>query len=121
LDRYYSHNKIQKWRITEECTQSDHNLTEFQFSIQNHKNNLNRVAGDYTRKYATPVVNWNQFQAKVKMWNTQWRDWIQDAKTKEELDKAITEMWNRHWGRQAESAFPPSNPRLITVHGGPHT
>jgi hypothetical protein len=86
---------IQKWRISEECTQSDHNLIEFQFSIQNHKNNLNRVAGDYTRKYATQVGNWNQFQAKVKIWNTQWRDWIQDAETKEELDNAVTEIWNR--------------------------
>jgi hypothetical protein len=87
--------KVQNWRISEECTQSDHNLIEFQFSIQTHKNNLNRVDGDYTRKYATQIGNWNQFQAKIKMWNTQWRDWIQDAKTKEELENAITEIWNR--------------------------
>jgi hypothetical protein len=53
------------------------------------------VDGHYTRKYATQVGNWNQFQAKYKMWNTKWRDWIQDAKTKEELDKAITEIWNK--------------------------
>ena len=86
--------KVQNWRISEECTQSDHNLIEFQYRIQPHKHNLNRVDGEYTRKYATQVGKWNQFQAKIKMWNKQWRVWIQDAKTKEELDNAITGIWN---------------------------
>jgi hypothetical protein len=29
--------KVQNWRISEECTQSDHNLIESQVSIQTHK------------------------------------------------------------------------------------
>ena len=64
--------------------------------------------GDYTRKYATQVGKWNQFQAKIKMWNRQWRDWIQDAKTKEELDNVITEIWDRLGGgkQRVFSPFP---------------
>jgi hypothetical protein len=78
------------------------------------------VAGDYTRKNATQVGNWNQFQAKVKMWNTQWRDWIQDAKTKEELDKAITEIWNR-LGEASREFFSPFRPKAnYTAWWSPH-
>jgi hypothetical protein len=78
------------------------------------------VDGDYTRKYATQVGKWNQFQAKIKMWNTQWRDWIQDAKTKEEPDNAITEIWNR-LGEASREYFPPFRPKAkYTPWWSPH-
>jgi hypothetical protein len=102
--------RLQNWRISEECTQSDHNLIEFQFNIQTHKNNPNRINGVYTRKYAPQVGNWNQFQAKIKKCNTQWKDRIQDAKTKEELEKAITEIWNR-LGEVSRECFTPFRPK----------
>jgi hypothetical protein len=102
--------KIQNWRISEECTKSDHNQIEFQFNIQTHKNNLNTINGVYTRKYATQVGNRNQFQAKIKKCNTQRKDWIQDAKTKEELDNAISEIWNR-LGEVSRECFPPFRPK----------
>ena len=44
---------VHNWRVSEECTHSDHNLILFELNIQQKKNNLNRTDGDYTRKYAT--------------------------------------------------------------------
>jgi len=57
---------VQNWEVSEECTQSDHNLILFDLRIQRNKKNLKRMAGDFTRKFATQVGNWNLFQLKVK-------------------------------------------------------
>jgi hypothetical protein len=62
---------VQNWRVSEECTQSDHNLILFKLSIHRHNKNLNRTAGEYKRKYATQVGNWNLFQTIVKKCSTQ--------------------------------------------------
>jgi len=63
----------------------------FQLSVQRNNKNLNRTAGDYTRKYATRVGNWKLFQI-VKKCSIQWRDWINSATTKENLDNSITNL-----------------------------
>ena len=101
---------VQNWRVSEECTQSDHNLTLFELSTQRHNKNLNRTTGEYTRKYATQVGNWNLFQTTVKNCSTQWRDWINSATTKEKLDNSITEIWNR-LEEAGKDCFPPFLPK----------
>jgi hypothetical protein len=58
--------KVQNWRVSEQCTQPDHSLILFELSIQRHNKNLNRTAGEYIRKYATQVGKWNLFQTIVK-------------------------------------------------------
>ena len=73
---------VQNWRVNKECTQSD-NLILFELSIQRNNKNLNRTAGDYTRKNATQVGNWKLFQKIVKKCSIQWRDCINSATTKE--------------------------------------
>ena len=66
--------------------------------------------GDYTRKYATQVGNWNQdVEHAVEGLDT-------GRQNKEELDNLITENWYR-LGRQAGSVFPLSDARLNTLHG----
>ena len=57
---------VQNWTVSEECTQSDHNLILFDLRMQSNNKNLRRTDGDFTRKFATQVGNWNLFQLKVK-------------------------------------------------------
>jgi len=83
---------VQNWEVSEECTQSDHNFVTFDLRIQRNSNNLKRTAGDFTRKFATQVGNWNLFQIKVKKCSQQWRDWVSSATAKGKLDKSITEI-----------------------------
>jgi hypothetical protein len=73
---------VQNWEVSEECTQSDHNLILYDLRIQRNDRNLKRMASDFTRKFATQVGNWNWFQLKVKKCSQQWRDWVNSATTK---------------------------------------
>jgi hypothetical protein len=57
--------KIQNWRVSEKCTQSDHKLILFNLMIHSTKRNSERTASDSTRKYATQVGNWNMFHQKT--------------------------------------------------------
>ena len=84
--------KVQNWRVSEECTLSDHSLIPFELTIQRNNKNLNRTASDYTRKYGTQVGNWKVFQTIVEKCSIKWRDWINSATTKEKLDNSITEF-----------------------------
>lgn len=97
---------VQNWEVSDECTQSDHNLILFDLKIQRNNKNLKRMAGDFTRKFATQVGNWNLFELKVKQCSQQWRDWVNGATTKETLDKAITEIWSK-LGEISKECFPP--------------
>jgi hypothetical protein len=101
---------VQSWEVSEECTQSDHNLILFDLRIQRNNKNLHRTAGNFTRKFATQVGNWNLFEVKVKQCSQQWRDWVNSATTKETLDKSITEIWSK-LGEIGKECFPPFLPK----------
>ena len=57
--------KIQNWRVSEEITLSDHNLTLFSLRTQNYASHLDRTPSHPTRRFATQVGNWKLFQLKV--------------------------------------------------------
>jgi len=101
---------VHNWRVSEECMHSDHNLILFELNIQQKKYNLNRTAGDYTRKYATQVGNWKLFQMIIRKSSNQWRDWINSATTKEELDTSSTKIWNK-LDEAGKECFPPFLPK----------
>jgi hypothetical protein len=50
------------------------------------------------------------FQLKVKKCSQQWRDWVNSAKKKEELDKYITEIWSKVV-EICKECFPPFLPK----------
>jgi hypothetical protein len=58
--------KIQNWRVSEECTESDHNLILFNLSIHGTNRNLNLTDSVSTRKYATQLGKWNRFNQKIQ-------------------------------------------------------
>jgi len=107
-------NKIQNWRVSEECTQSDHNLIHFNLMIHSTNRNLNRTASDSTRKYATQVGNWNMFHQKIQQTGKQWTDLVNSATTKEQLDKSITEIWYK-LKEISKRCFPPFLPKTNYV------
>jgi len=101
--------KVQSWRVSEECTLSDHSLILFALTIEKNKN-LNRTAGDYTRNCATQIGNWNLFQTMAEKCGIKWRDWINSAIIKEKLDNSITELWS-NLGEAGKECFPPFLPK----------
>ena len=109
-----SAHKIQNWRVSEECTQSDHNLILFNLKIHSKNRNSNRTASDSTRKYATKVGNWNMFHQKTQQTGKQWTDLVNSAKTKEQLDKSITEIWYK-LKEISKRCFPPFLPKTNYV------
>jgi hypothetical protein len=105
-----SAHKIRNWRVSEESTQSYHNLILFNLMIHNTNTNLNRIASTSTRKYATQVGNWNLFQQRVQQNSQQWTDLVNRAITKEQLDKSITTIWSE-LGEISKKCFPPFLPK----------
>ena len=53
--------RVQNWRISEEETQSDHNLILFTLMPSYISSNCARKTSNSTRKYATRAGNWNLF------------------------------------------------------------
>jgi len=97
---------VQNWEVSEECTQSDHRHMIFDLRIQRNNKYLKITAGDFTRKFATQVGYCNLIQLKVKKCSQQWKDWVNSDKTKEKLDKSITEIWSK-LGEIGEECLPP--------------
>jgi hypothetical protein len=102
--------KIQNWRVSEENKLSDHNLILFSLRTQNHASNLNRTTSHPTRRFATQAGNWKQFQLKVLQHRQQWVDIINNTTTKENLDTAITTIWD-DLGEINKTCFPPFLPK----------
>ena len=97
--------KIQNWRISEENTQSDHNLILYSLWTNNNTpctNNDNH----HTRKFATQVGNWSLFQQNITQHKQKRDDLVTTSAKKEQLDKAITTIWNDLEGINKVS-FPP--------------
>jgi hypothetical protein len=67
-----SAHKIQNWRVSEECTQADHNLILFNLMIHSTNRNSKRIASDYTRIFAMQLGNWNMFHQKIQQTGKQW-------------------------------------------------
>ena len=109
--------KIQNWRVSEDCTQSDHNLILFNLMSHSTNRNSKRTASDSTRKYATQVGNWNMFHQKIQQTGKQWIDFVNNTKTKEQLDKSITEIWYK-LKEISKRCFPHFYQKLNTSHGG---
>ena len=86
--------KIQNWRISEDNTLSEHNLILFSLMTHNNAVHSNRTTSHPTRKFATQVGNWRLFQQKVVQHRQQWEDLINNSATKEQLDTAITTIWD---------------------------
>jgi uncharacterized protein YutD len=91
-------NSVQNWEVSEECTQSDHSLILFDLRIQRNNKNLKRTAGDFTRKFATQVGNWNLFQLKVKKCSQQWRDRANSTMTKEKKINLL-QRFGANWAK----------------------
>jgi len=56
------------------------------------------------------VGNWNIFHQKIQQTGKQWKDLVSSAKTKEQLDKSITEIWYK-LKEISKSCFPPFLPK----------
>ena len=87
-----SAHRIHNWRVSEECTLSDHNLILFYLTTHAANRNLNRSACNPTRKFATQVGNWPLFYHEIQQKGQQWKDLVNRATTKEQLDLAVTEI-----------------------------
>jgi len=105
--------KIQNWTVSEEITLSDHNLILFSLRTQNYTSHLNRITSHPTRRFATQVGNWELFQLKVLQLR-QWEDLINNSTTKEQLDTAITTIWD-DLGEINKTCFPPFLPKTKYV------
>ena len=106
--------KIINWRVSEETTLSDHNLILFSLKTRSYNMHLNRRTGHLTRKYATQVGNWNLFQQRVLQHSHQWEDHINNARTKFQLDTAISTIWE-DLGNICCTCFPPFLPKTKYV------
>jgi hypothetical protein len=73
-----------------------------------------RTTNRPTRKFATHVGNWNQFQQMVSQSGQQWVDLVNNSATKEQLDTAITTIWG-DLGEISEKCFPPFSPKTKYV------
>jgi hypothetical protein len=106
--------KIQNRRVSEECTLSDHNLILFNLKTLHHKSHPKRTTNHPTRKFATQVGNWNQFQQIVSQSRQQWVDLVNNSAAKEQLDTAITTTWG-DLGEISKRCFPPFSPKTKYV------
>jgi hypothetical protein len=86
--------KILNWLVSEETTLSDHNLIPFSLRTRRNIKQLNRTPGLHTRNYATQAGNWYSLKQGVLKHRRNWEDHINKAQTKEELDNAITTIWD---------------------------
>ena len=86
--------KIQDWRVREENTLSDHSLILFSLRTQNYASHLNRTTSHPTRRFANKVGNWELFQLKVLQIRQKWVDLLNNPTTKEQLDTAVTTIWD---------------------------
>jgi hypothetical protein len=102
--------KIQNWEISEESTHSDHNVILFNIRILSNNTKSNRVVSNSTRNFATQVGNWNPFTLQVQQNSQQWTDLVNSARTQDELDKSITEIWSK-LGEICKKCFPPFLPK----------
>ena len=95
--------------MSEEETQSDHNIITFELLNHTSNSNLFRQNTNSTRKFATQVGHWKVFQNKLNESGKQWLLQIHNATSKKQLDETITTMWqelteiNKH-------CFPPFLP-----------
>jgi hypothetical protein len=85
--------KIQNWRLSEENTLSDHNHILCRLRIHRNDIHSNRTTSQSTRKFTTQVGNWKLFQQRVLQHRQQWVDLVNNSAAKEQLDTAITTIW----------------------------
>jgi hypothetical protein len=71
-----SAHRIQNWRVSEECTLSDHNLILFYLTTHAANRYLNRSACNFTRKFATQVSNWPLFYHEIQQKGQQWTELV---------------------------------------------
>jgi membrane-associated HD superfamily phosphohydrolase len=77
-------------------------------SLPNRNSNLTASAS--TRKYATQVGNLNRFNQKIQKTGKKWSELINSATSKEQLDKSITEIWDK-LKEISKRCFPPFQPK----------
>jgi len=106
--------KIQHWRVSEENKLPDHSPILFSLRTQNHASNLNRTTSNPTRRFATQAGNWKLFQLKVLQHRQQWVNLINNSTTKENLNTAITIIWD-NLGKINKTCFAPFLPKTKYV------
>ena len=85
--------RIQCWGVSEEDTQSDHNLITFTIASQGRSNFTRKQPLHPTKKFATQVGKWNSFRQEVRHSGLQWIDRIRNSTTKEQLEDAVQLIW----------------------------
>ena len=101
--------KIHNWLVSDEETQSDHNLITFE--LLNHTSNTTLIRKDSnsTKKFATQVGHWKLFQNKINQRGNQWLLKINNATSKKQLDETITSIWQQ-LNEINKLCFPPFLP-----------
>lgn len=101
--------RVLNWHVSEEDTQSDHNLINFNLSIRTSSNNLTRQVSNSTRQFATQVGNWKLFQHKIRQMGNLWMTELNNANTRTKLEDIIAIIWQQ-LNEINRSCFPPFLP-----------
>ena len=101
--------KIQNWQVSEEETHSDHNLITYNTIPLHSHSNITRQPNNSTRKFATQVGRWKEFEQKIQQANNKWLDNIKKSTCKDQLDGVITTIWEE-LNEINSKCFPPFMP-----------
>ena len=91
----HSAHKIQNWNVSDEETQSDHNLILYNFLHQASPTSLTRQANNQTRKFATQAGKWQMFREKIQETSVVWMEMLKNTINKTQLEEVTSAIWDQ--------------------------